>query len=299
LKTLTLNSYAKLNLYLSVRNKLRNGYHYIETIFERIGLCDRVILQTRRDCLIKCLCNDSNVPLDNRNLAVKAAMLLSRRYAPGKGVTITLIKRIPQGGGMAGGSSNAAATLIGLNRLWHLGLSKAQLCSIGSQIGSDVVFFVHECRFAFARGKGDKVRPIEALRKRLLWHVIAVPDVHASTQLIYKQWDKLSAKKNIGVSKLTRRASGAKLIISVLQRKIDYRLGQFMFNGLEAAAIDLYPGLKSVRQALLAVGLPNVCMTGSGSAFFGIVSSRKEALHFCRRLKKRYRHWHFFVARTV
>jgi len=299
LKTLTLNSFAKLNLYLSVRNKLSDGYHSLQTVFERINVCDKVVLRVRRDDKIVCLCDDPGLPADSRNLAVKAALLLSRRYAVGKGATIRLIKRIPQGAGMAGGSSNAAAVLIGLNRLWRLGLSKAELCSIASRVGSDVAFFIHECRFALAEGKGEKVRPVRELRKRLLWHVILVPDLHASTPLIYKQWDKLRANKNIDISRLTRPVSGAKLILSALRQKSGHWLEQCLFNGLEAAAIDLYPGLARVRRVLTMAGVPNICMTGSGSAFFGIVSSRKEALRFSRRLKKLNRRWHVFVARTV
>jgi len=299
LKTLTLDSFAKLNLYLSVHSKRRDGFHSINTIFERISLCDRIILKDRSDARIVCSCSGQPLPVDSRNLAVRAAQILSQRYAPDKGAAIRLIKRVPQGAGMGGGSSNAASVLLGLNRLWKLGLSLEQLSSVAARIGSDVPFFVHTCRFALARGRGELIKPVTGLRKRLLWHVIVVPGLHVSTPLIYKQWDKLRANKNIDISRLTRPSSGAKLMILALQKKGRRELAKALFNSLETAALHTYPGLAEVPRAFAGLGISDILMSGSGSAFFGIVSSRKEAGRISRQLKKHHASWHVFVARTV
>jgi 4-diphosphocytidyl-2-C-methyl-D-erythritol kinase len=299
LKTLTLKSYAKLNLFLSVRHKRPDSFHAIETVFERISLSDRIVLRPRADGKIVFRCNDPSLPGGAGNLAVKAALLLSRTYRVRAGVTITLSKRIPVGAGMGGGSGNAATVLSGLNKLWGLRLPRPELAKLAAQIGSDVPFFIYNCRFALATGRGDRIRPLPELGRRVLWHVIAVPGIHVSTPLIYKHWDKLSASKNSDTSRLTRRASNAKLIILALGKNDLPGLGSALFNSLEAVTTDLYPRVGAVKQALAAAGVKYHLMSGSGSAFFGIVSSRKEADAFSRKLKKDNRLWHVFVASTV
>jgi 4-diphosphocytidyl-2-C-methyl-D-erythritol kinase len=299
LKTLTLNSYAKVNLYLSVRNKRPDNFHSIETLFERISLCDRIVLQARADKRIVFCCNDPALPAGSENLAVKAALLLSKAYGLHTGVTIKLLKRIPVGAGMGGGSSNAATVLLGLNKLWGLRLSRPKLVSLAAQIGSDVPFFVYNCRFARATGKGDCIKPLLVPRSHVLWHVIAVPNIYVSTPLIYKHWDKLSASKNFDTSRLTRQVSNVKLISLALRRKDLSGVGHGLFNSLEAVTMDLYPQVGAVKHALSSIGVKTILMSGSGSSFFGIVSSQKEAEVFGRKLKMKHRLWHVFVAHTV
>jgi 4-diphosphocytidyl-2-C-methyl-D-erythritol kinase len=299
LKTLTLNSYAKINLYLSVRNTRPDNFHSIETVFERISLCDRIAFHDRKDGRIVLRCSDPALPSGSENLAVKAAVRLRARYGLHKGVTIILKKMIPVGAGMGGGSGNAAAVLLGLNELWNLRLSRSKLSSLGAQIGSDVPFFIYNCRFAWATGKGEKIKPLPALTRRLFWHVIAVPDLHVATPRIYKHWDKLRARKNIDISRLTRPLSNAKLILLALAEHDTPGLGRALFNSLEAATTDLYPQVNRVRAALAAVGVKYILMSGSGPAVFGIVASRKEAIAISGKLKKDHRLWHVFVAHTV
>ena len=296
---LAINSYAKVNLFLSVKNKRPDGYHSIESLFERISLCDRIKLEKRSDKRIVLRCSDPGLPSGKNNLAVKAALLLSGRYGIKKGVTIDLLKRIPTGAGMGGGSSNAAAVLSGLNKLWNLDLSQRQLGGLAAKIGSDVPFFVYNCSFALCEGRGDLIRPLPLLSKRRLWHVIVVPKVHVSTPLIYKHWDKLRANKKISASVLTRPASDAKLILLALNRQRPDFGSSGLFNSLEAVTIGLYPQVQDAKQALAASGIKTILMTGSGSAVFGIVSSRKEALAFSKQLKAQNRFWSIFVASTV
>jgi 4-diphosphocytidyl-2-C-methyl-D-erythritol kinase len=244
-------------------------------------------------------CSDPDLPCGRDNLAYKAALLLSSRYGITKGVTIDLLKRIPPGAGMGGGSSNAAAVLSGLNTLWGLGLSERRLGHLAAEIGSDVPFFVYNCSFAIGKGRGDLIKPLPVAPKRRLWHVIIVPKVSVSTPLIYKHWDKLRARKKIGVSVLTRTPSDVKLILLALNRQKPESLSSCLFNSLEAVTTDLYPQVRAAKQALADSGIKTILMTGSGSAVFGIVSSRKEAAAFSRRLKAKNRFLQIFVASTV
>jgi len=124
---LTLNSYAKLNLYLKVLNIRSDNYHNIKTLFERIDLSDRIILKPRQDKLIKIICSHPDVPQDDSNLAYRSAKLLQEGLKINRGVEIKIIKRIPVGSGMAGGSSNAATVFLGLNKIWQLKLSREKL----------------------------------------------------------------------------------------------------------------------------------------------------------------------------
>jgi 4-diphosphocytidyl-2-C-methyl-D-erythritol kinase len=296
---LAIKSYAKLNLFLSVINKRPDGYHNIVSLFERISLCDRLILKKRSDARIVLRCSDPALPAGKDNLAVKAALLLSRRYGVTKGVSIDLLKRIPSGAGMGGGSSNAAAVLSGLNELWDLGLTTGKLASLAAEIGSDVPFFVHNCSFALAKGRGDLIYPLPAFSQTRLWHVIVAPKINVSTPHIYKQWDKLDVSKKISASVLTRPSSDAKLILLALSSQKRESPSSGLFNSLEAGTIDMYPRVRAAKQALADLGIEMILMTGSGSAVFGIASSRKEAIVFSKQLKAQNRFRHVFVACTV
>ncbi|MFH0858237.1 MAG: 4-(cytidine 5'-diphospho)-2-C-methyl-D-erythritol kinase [Candidatus Omnitrophota bacterium] len=163
---LTLNSYAKLNLYLSVLGMRRDGYHNILTIFERISLADKIVLKNRADNKINLICEKKGLPLDHcENLAYKSAKLLQQSFKLNKGVDIEIIKNIPIGSGMAGGSSNAAYTLIGLNKLWNLKLKQTQLTSLAAKIGSDVPFFIYDSSFAIGKGRGERIKPLKSLKR--------------------------------------------------------------------------------------------------------------------------------------
>jgi 4-diphosphocytidyl-2-C-methyl-D-erythritol kinase len=299
LNTLTLNSWAKVNLFLYVLNKRPDKFHSIKTLFERISLCDRIVLRKRMDGAIVFQCNDPKLPGGADNLAVKAALALSQRYPKHKGVTIKLIKHIPVGAGLGGGSGNAATVLLGLNKLWNLRLSIAELARLGAQIGSDVPFFVYNCRFAWATGRGEKIKPIPGSKKCRFWHVIVVPKIHVSTPLIYRHWDKLSAGKNIDISRLTSHISDVKIKFRVLRTPGACCLDKILFNSLEAVTVDLYPQVAQVKQALASKGFKNILMSGSGPAVFGIAASRKEAVDFSIQLKKEHQMWQVFVAVTV
>ncbi len=331
---LTLNSYAKLNLYLSVRNKRKDNYHNIETIFERINLADKIILTSRKDSLIKINCSNPRLPDDASNLAFRSAKLLQESLNLNKGVNIKIVKRIPIGSGLGGGSSNAAAVVTGLNKLWELHLSQKKLVAFGAKVGSDVPFFLYNCPFASGKGRGDRITPLRGLNKVRLWHILIVPKICVSTPLIYKNWDKLKGSRDEnscpikltppfltlkgrpsytllrkGLSKrdlkikeragLTGPKYGANIIYLAL-RKNDFRLfKEAIFNSLEPVTTALYPEVLRIKAKLLQLGLQSILMSGSGPAVFALVSSRKEAVGLCRLFKKESRFWQVFLTWTV
>ena len=304
-----LDSFAKINLYLSVRTKRRDNYHGISTIFERISLKDTIILQSRKDSQIKISTNHKKLAGDQSNFVWQAVELLRKKFKITQGLNIRITKRVPLGSGMGGGSSNAASVLLGLNRLWKLGLSVRQLAELGSKIGSDVPFFVYDCPFAIGRGRGEKITPLENLENVQLWHVIVVPRINVSTTLIYRKWDEFKSLKSTPLNKrnlkennyltgLTTGKSGVKLITSVLKKNDLFLLNRAISNSLEPVTENLFSEVRRVKEKLLAQGAQLIRMSGSGPAVFGIVSSKKEAVLLSRRIKKGNPFWNVFLAKT-
>lgn len=287
-----LKSPAKLNLYLKVLRKRKDGYHDIISLFERIDLSDTISLKRRRANRIKIISASGEIPKDKTNLAWRAAGLLQRKFKIKQGVEIKITKRIPVGAGLGGGSGNAATVLMGLNRLWNLNLSKAKLAALAKEIGSDVAFFIHDCPFALAEGRGERIKPLKTLNQIKLWHVLAVPRVNVSTPFIYQQWDKA---KKVG---LTSPESDVKILTSALRKNALSLVGKALFNSLEEVTTRLYPALNSVKGDLAGLGLKAIRMTGSGPAIFGICSSRKEAVSISRQLAQN-RSLRVFLSRTL
>jgi 4-diphosphocytidyl-2-C-methyl-D-erythritol kinase len=287
---LVLNSCAKLNLYLLVLNKRKDKYHNLRTLFERISLSDKIILRERRDKLIKIICRDPQVPKDETNLCFRSAKLLQQKFNCLKGIEIEIVKRIPVGAGLGGGSSNAATLLIGLNRLWKLNLSKKRLAELGKRIGCDVPFFIYDTPFALGTERGDKVRPLLSLKGTRLWQVLVVPRIKVRTPLIYAKFDEYSG--------LTRKNCNDRIINLALRKNQLSRQDDLLYNSLEEVTTRFYPEVKRIKIKLASLGLKTILMSGSGPAVFGIASSRKEAATIERQLNKEGRSWRVFVTRT-
>lgn len=273
--TIVLKSHAKLNLYLRVSARRPDGYHDIETVFERISLCDTVGLSTVKGPAIRLRCNQPGVPLDESNLCVRAALALREACGITAGCDIRLTKRIPMGAGMGGGSSNGAAVLTGLCRLWRVKLSPVKLMRIAAGLGSDVPFFMTGARFALARGRGEKLRPLHG---PALHHVILMPPVHSSTREIYAGWDTARA--------LTSPAADATILLSALTKREPAAICAGLRNDLERVAGKKYPAIIRARETLAgAPGCAGCLMTGSGAAVFGIFTSITAADTCARRLR--------------
>ena len=283
-------SYAKVNLYLQVLSKRKDNYHNLNTVFERINLTDRISLKLRSDGLVTIKCDSPAVPEDKTNLCVRAAMLLKDHCRVKKGVDIEINKRIPVGAGLGGGSGNAAATLVGLNKLWGLNLNLNRLVSLAKKIGCDVPFFIYDIPFALGSSRGDRIKPLEKLKKLKLWHVLVFPKIKVSTPLIYGKFDRISG--------LTSPAYDVKILTSTLVKHPAILSSGGLFNSLEAVTEREYPVVSAIKSSFQELGQTSILMSGSGPTVFSLARSRKEALLLKKSIGRKHRSWEVFVVRT-
>lgn len=299
LKSVSLKSPAKLNLYLKVLNKRRDGFHNIETVFEKIDLCDQLILKNNPAGRILISSNHPDCPTDKTNLAYKAAEMLKKDYAVPFGVDITIKKQIPVASGLGGGASNAAFTLLGLNRLWGLNLSQSRLLKYARRLGSDVAFFIYPQGFAKAKGRGEKIRPVKGIKP--IWHILVVPKLKLSTAEAYKRIEilrrgRLSCQKSTDTKILTKAGSNVNILIRALRKGDPALLSECLFNDFSIPLFRAYPGLLKIKDRLETLVGNRVSFSGKGPSIFGVLKSRKEALAMRRRLVER-KH-PVFVVRT-
>jgi len=285
MRRIILSSPAKLNLYLKVNNKRPDGYHNIITVFERIDLVDRISFEPLIKPTIKIVCNAKDVPTGPKNLAYKAAELLWKETGVKKGVLIRINKRIPVAAGLAGGSSNAATALIGLNRIWNLGLSRSKLRALAAKIGSDVPFFLYNASWALGTRRGERIKTLDIRPK--YWHILVVPKIKMYSWKVYGGL-KL---------KLTKIPDNAKLLIHNLKKDKVLEVSQKMANGLEREVLRLAPQLKKLKKRLKSMNARGVMVSGSGPSVFGLTGSKQEAELIKSRISKRYSQ--VFVVRTL
>ena len=261
---------AKLNLFLHVTGRRADGYHLLETVFELVDLCDRVHLARRDDAAIVRHNLLPGVPAE-ADLAVRAARLLAAETGCRLGVEITIDKRIPIGGGLGGGSSDAATVLLGLNRLWALGLDRRRLMALGLRLGADVPAFVFGRR-AFATGVGERLR---ALPAEPAWFVIVAPPVAVPTASVFASPELTRDSKPLRISGLSRWRS-------VYRGK----------NDLEPVVRAAWPrvteALAALRLAADSAGADGrlARMTGSGACVFCPVPDEPAAAAIRKRLAR-------------
>ncbi|WP_048601132.1 4-(cytidine 5'-diphospho)-2-C-methyl-D-erythritol kinase [Rubeoparvulum massiliense] len=255
---------AKINLTLDVLGLREDGYHDVEMIMTTIDLADRIELIARGDEKIVIECNEGFVPTDQRNLAYQAAALLQQKADKPVGVTIRIEKRIPVAAGLAGGSSDAAATLRGCNRLWNLGLSLEELKLLGAQLGSDVPFCV-QGGTALAKGRGELVTTVPNPPK--VWVVLAKPDLGVSTAEIYQQFSKHEQQIEPKTA----------MMLQALEKGSLSLVCQNLSNMLEPVTVQLYPEVRRIRDCMLRAGADGVLMSGSGPTVYAIAQRRTRA----------------------
>ena len=263
---LVLPSFAKINLALEVLHRRKDGFHELRTLYQSIDLQDELHFDLPRhgDCSIK-LDTDGDEPCPMRdNLVYRAAVLLRDESGIKRGIRIRLVKRIPCGSGLGGGSSNAAVALIGLNRVWNLRIGASQLLSMAAKLGSDVPFFLVGGT-ALGIGRGEQVFPVEP--PGFCWVVIIHPRVHVSTAEAYARLGR----------PLTAQASTATISRLSLLMSDGMWEADRCFNDFEADAIKRYPLVRAAREALLEHGALAAQLSGSGSAVFGIFPNRNRA----------------------
>ncbi|MEK7310303.1 MAG: 4-(cytidine 5'-diphospho)-2-C-methyl-D-erythritol kinase [Planctomycetota bacterium] len=257
---------AKINLFLEVLGKRQDGFHEIESIMQTVSLFDTLYLHPIKSG-IKVITNHPELSSGRDNLVYQAADLIKKEYGVKKGIRIVLEKRIPIGGGLGGGSSNAAAVLLGLNCLWNLYLSKEELSLLGARLGSDVPFFIYG-QTAIVKGRGEIVLPLRV--KETFHYILLKPPISIPTKNIYK---------NIRLSLTKPAINGIMPIINKLLRKqAGYKeIQQLMYNRLENVAMKLYPVLRDTHQAFRNISNSGILLSGSGSTIFKLCGSRKEA----------------------
>ena len=287
--TLTLRAYAKLNLYLRVVGRRPDGYHELETLFERIDLADELTFAPRPSGLtLTCACEVAPLGTGPDNLVLRAARALQEASGVTRGAAIHLRKRIPIAAGLGGGSSDAATTLLGLNKCWGLHWPVERLLSLGRALGADVSFFLYNTRFAVGRERGDCCEPVAVPEERVLWHVLAVPDEPLLTRDVF-------AALNLPLT-----PSGPSLTMclhALLDGRLP-RLAETLHNTLELPASQRCPRINTLTSLLHQGGALAVSVSGSGPSVFGLVASEAEARQLAERIASPTHAWRVFVCRT-
>jgi 4-diphosphocytidyl-2-C-methyl-D-erythritol kinase len=273
---------AKINFGLAVHGRRRDGYHDISTIFLKISLVDVLRFEEIPQQIVV-ECDHPDVPSDARNLVYRAAALL-QPLATGRGVRLHLQKAIPVAAGLGGGSSDAAATLLGLNRLWHLRLSRAELLRYAAQLGADVPFFVLPEVAALGRGRGDILEPLVAIPECIL--VVVNPRLAVSTAWAYGQL-------TFG---LTAQMNNTNILRQHLESGDFASLGKAFFNDLEHAVLPQFPEVQEVKRALRHPGVHGVCMSGSGPTVYALCASSEVAQEVAAAVRQRA--WDVWVCRS-
>jgi 4-diphosphocytidyl-2-C-methyl-D-erythritol kinase len=250
---------AKVNLFLHVLNRRRDGYHDIFSLMQKISLCDELSFSPREAGVVL-HCSDKTLPVDEKNLVVRAAQAVFEYCGYPFGVEIYLTKNIPMTAGLGGGSSDAATALKALNKIFSFGLTKEKLMRLGAKLGADVPFFLFGNK-ALASGIGDELRRAPAYPK--LHFLLIKPPFELSTKMIYESFNlRLTTEKN-------NYSIPPVLALGDIIEKLH--------NDLESVSLKLYPELTFFKKMLLKNGALGALMSGSGPTVFGIYKSEKEA----------------------
>lgn len=285
---LIIHSPAKLNLFLEILSKRADGFHEIETFMTTIGLYDSLFFRegltdeikftvqgvnevTRRNSKIA---NIESLPVDQNNLILRAAKLLRDHTGTENGVQIHLQKRIPIAAGLAGGSSNAAAALIGLNRFWKLGLTSEELIELSLNLGSDIPFFLSCTKSAICRGRGELIEPVSIPSG--LNVVIAQPLTGNSTAEVYRHCRPSENSRTVSP------------LVDSLHTGSPSRVMPYLFNALQKPAEGLNSDIEKMSQLFSQFPFSGHMMSGSGSSYFGICRNREMAISLSRQIKMRH-----------
>ena len=259
-----LRALAKINLGLDVVRKREDGYHEVRMIMQTINMYDRLELTVRETPGIRIKTNLSYIPTDENNLVHKAAKLLMDEFQIKKGLNIRLEKFIPVAAGMAGGSSDAAATMVGVNRLFRLGLPQEELMKRAVKIGADVPYCIMRGT-ALAEGIGEKLSPLPPMPDCHI--LIAKPPVGVSTKFVYGNLRANELEQHPDIDGM----------IQALEDKSIVGICEKMENVLETVTVPEYPVIDEIKQLMLECGADGALMSGSGPTVFGIFTDKKSA----------------------
>lgn len=284
---------AKINLRLEVLGRRPDGFHEIRTLFQAIDLEDEVEARHADGLVLEC--DDPALPTDRRNLVLRAAEALAERLGdPSRGARLTLRKRIPVGGGLGGGSANAAGALVALSRLWESPLRHDELAELAASLGADVPFFLVGGT-AYGWGRGERVRPLPALPPTSI--LLGAPPFPISTAEVYA-----AHAERVGTAgrldPLTPENPGVTVPASFLKLIEENDFGQVR-NDLEPTVLEGWPELGRFRSALDGAGARAACVSGSGSTVFGVFEAKSDASRAAEALVERFPGWRLLLARTV
>lgn len=274
MKAIKLKACGKINWVLDVISKRPDGYHDVEMIMQSVNLYDTITI-TETDSGIRLNTNWDFIPQEEKNIAYKAAKLVMDRVGVNRGADIYLHKNIPVAAGLGGGSADAAAVLMGLNRLWSLGLSDMELLGIALSLGADVPFFVLGGT-AIARGIGEKLTPITPLKDVLM--LIVKPDFGVSTAQVYSMLD---------LNIINRRPDFTRMVDALRNRNVR-EIGKNLCNVLEQVVCAMHPEISEIKHEMMHNGALGSLMSGSGSAVFGIFEDRTHAEGLYKTFRERY-----------
>ena len=272
---ISLKSRAKINLSIDVLGKRSDGYHLVEMIMQTIDLYDYVNIKDMDSNNINIKSNNENIPLNESNIVYKAAKLIKDKFNIDKGLDIYIKKNIPVAAGMAGGSSNGAAILVGLNEMWKLNMSEQELMDLGLKLGADVPFCI-KGGAALAQGIGEKLTKIKGLEKVFI--LVCKPNIFVSTAEVYKSLD---------MNNIAKRPNNKFLISCLESQEIDL-LAKNMVNVLESVTSRNYEDINKIEDIMIKYGALGSMMSGSGPTVFGLFDEYEKAECARKYLKQQY-----------
>ncbi|EOS38212.1 4-(cytidine 5'-diphospho)-2-C-methyl-D-erythritol kinase [Lachnospiraceae bacterium M18-1] len=274
MRQMDLKALAKINLGLDVLGRREDGYHDVRMVMQSIYLYDNVRLESKEEPGIELSSNLYYLPEDSGNIAYKAAQMLIDEFHLEGGVRITLDKHIPVAAGMAGGSSNAAAVLFGMNRLFGLELTRQELMERGVRLGADVPYCILRGT-VLAEGIGEKLTVLPSIPKCAV--LIAKPPVSVSTRVVYEALDSKEIVKHPDIDGLIRALEEGSL----------KKAAACMGNVLEDVTISKYPVIQQIKQEMLKAGALNAMMSGSGPTVFGLFENKITARNAQERIRRK------------
>lgn len=257
MESIRLKARAKINLGLDVLGKRDNGYHDVRMVMQTIGIYDRIIMTKIPEDEIRIISNLAFLPVNENNLIYKAIKMIKDMYHITSGVEVELNKFIPVAAGMAGGSTDAASALYGMNRLFNLGLSTQKMMELGVNLGADVPYCVMRGT-ALAEGIGEKLTRLKEVPH--MWILIAKPPINVSTKLVYESLDMGGVTTHPDIDG----------IIEAINAQDVRLIAERMGNVLEGVTVPMYPVIETIKQDMLNNGAINAMMSGSGPTVFGI-----------------------------
>ena len=271
--SIQLKAMGKINLGLDVIRRRPDGYHEVKMVMQTVNLYDKVRITVNAKPGIRVSTNLPFLPVNENNLAYRAADLLMQEFGVEEGVKITLEKHIPVAAGMAGGSSNAAAVLYGINRMFSLGLSQEELMERGVKLGADVPYCIMRGT-VLAEGIGEILTPLPAMPRCTV--LVAKPPISVSTKLVYEKLDAHEIENHPDIDG----------VLEGLERQDLKKIASSMGNVLERVTVEEYPVIEEIKEMMKENGALNAMMSGSGPTVFGLYSDKRMAKEAAQKIKE-------------